>query len=804
MTMTTTNKPVVIADLSYSNDEYLLWDSYTGGISSFTPLPDRENPLQSKYLIEFKKMLKTYYAKLYSVYYPGSKLTNYDPKMSLKNWGQVDENMLLIWVSFNINEAYNLYRVQNNNNGTDFVWASNPQIKTTIEWLEDYFALLFAVQNLQHTDTNGNILDMSKPENLRKDSFGSFKLDGGYDKKPSLAGHNWFAHSYLTVLTHYTHLFSTPFLISARKNVMASLTAQVTAMTNSNGWVVTLLNSQWSQNVAGLALHCSFLLQSEKILRLRGFWHVYDNITVSDRQNGMWSNADMLAVTNTSADLMNTWIRKYGLREFLGSYPGFALNMILKVLLHAPNWEIYYKFEEVWKQYWWDFSANFLIKSNCTSGPMARSYRPLSNVPEIFDHLYIEPFISPFLTAYQLQTIPINSQTEPNFMVFAYCMRVAGGACYNPCDRLQVLTLNQPLRVVEQRFNNIPGQERYNFISPNFSIGHAGEDNYLTGLNCPVAIRLAGKQTQTLPKSPSVSAVSYIRFMVENSDQPFSGWAVGNNNNLTGRLLISQYQNYMLTTALVAPSSNASDNAVSSFPYSLNTNLFLPLFVDGLYVNNRIKLPTIVGTLMALPPNPIFTIRHQGATVVCRLIASSNSPASNIAESSTIQNVLNYQLGHQPFSIMWQVDSDGFDGGCGRIVLHHKHPEDPSMAPYFVSWLIGAMDTPTDTDQDQFTNYIKGVPVTQTLTTNHDGVTVDRQSDWSVTAQIGTYKLNVTRQDIFKPNNGYPWPIKGYNIPPYQLMPTCSRTVNGIPMLKFVDGENPFKSTKVAKLYKPY
>jgi hypothetical protein len=260
----------------------------------------------------------------------------------------------------------------------------------------------------------------------------------------------------------------------------------------------------------------------------------------------------------------------------------------------------------------------------------------------------------------------------------------------------------------------------------------------------------------------------------------------------------------MLTTALVAPSSNASDNAITSFPYSLNTNLFLPLFVDGIYVNNRIKLPAKVGTLMALPNNPIFTIRHQGATVVCRLISTSKSPASNIAESSTVQTVASYQLGHQPFSIMWQVDSDGFDGGCGRVVLHHKHPEDPSMAPYFVSWLIGAMDTPTDTDQDLFMNYIKGVPVTQSLTTNHDGVTIDRQSDWTVTAQIGAYNLSVKRQDVFKANHNNLWPIKGYNIPPYLLMPTCSRTVNDIPMLQFAEGDSPFRSTKVAKLYKPY
>lgn len=796
-----TNKPVVLTDIVYSSDEYLLWDSYTSGISSFTPVPDKDNPAQTKYLAEFRKTLHEYYSKLYYVYYPGAKLTNYDMKKSLTEKGQVDENMLLIWVSFNLNEAYNLYRNQNGGNGTDFLWMADPQVKYTIQWLEDYFGLLFAIQNLEHTDVDGTVLDMSVPTNSSKDTYGCFKLSGGYNQKISLGSHSWWAHSYLTVLNHYTHLFSTPFLISARRNVYASLTAQMNSMTKNNGWVVTLANSQWSQNVAGFVLHVTFLLQSEKILRQRGFWRKSDIVAVSDKPNGIWTNTDMLAVAYSAADLFATFTSKFGFREYVSSYYEFSLNMILKVLLHAPNWEIYYKFEQVWKQYWWEFSANYLIKSNCVSGPMNRTYRILNSVPEKFDQLYIDPFLTPFIKAYNFNTIPINAATEPNFMVFAYCMRVAGGACYNPCDRLQTMTLNQPLRVVEQRFNNIVGQERYNFVAPNFTIGHAGEDHYMTSLNSPVAIRLGGKQTRILPKSKNIFAVNYIRFMVEKTDEPFFNWVGGNNTNMTGKLLISQYQNYMLTTSFVAPSNNMADSAVTSFPYSLNTNLFLPLFVDGLYVNDRIPLPTASGTLMALPPNPILTIKHQGATIVCRLITSSNSPASNIKDSSVIQNVSSFPLGHQPFSVMWQVDSDGYDGGSGRIVLHHKHAEDPNMAPYFVSWLIGAMDTPNDIEQDKFTNYIKSVPVTQFLINNHDGVTPERHSDWTVSAQVGDYELKVVRQDVFK-NIGNIW--SAYNIPPYLQTPICSRTVNGIPMMKFNEGDNPFRSTKVNKLYKPY
>jgi hypothetical protein len=788
---------VNIDALNYTDDEYSNWDSYTSGIACYSPYPNANNSQQAWYMTEFKKVLVKYFNLGYQAY-RGIIIGKYDIKKLFLTTANFDDGNALTYTSFSLNEAYNIARSRGD--VTDFNWLADSQVQSAMAWLEDFLTQLFNIQNMSHTDINGNVLDMTVASNTTIDTYGSFKMDGGYNVGYNLGGHIWFCTRYLGILCHYTHLFTTPFIIKARKCIYASMTAQYNTMKRSNSFAITLSNAQWAQSIAGVCLHTTFILQSEKILRQRGYWHASDVVYVSNNPMGIWTNADLINISNSVTDLCYNYVTKYGFREFITSYYGYSLNMLIKILLHAPTVDIFNKINTIFKMFWWDFCANYLTKSNCLSGPMNRAYRPFSGVTETFDHLYIDPFITPYLNANKRIVPPISSELEYEFNVFSYCMRVAGGSFYMPTDNFNLLT-NKPYRVIEQRFSDLVGQERYNYVTPNFTIGHCGEDYYENVNNSLVAIRLAGQRNTSTPAPDNTNCVDIIRFMMESIDTPFLN--TGQNNQLSARLMCAQYQNFLLTTSLACPSNNMTEAYPLSFPYCLNTNIMLPLCVDGLWVSNGsgpdVALPKTVGTLMAIPPNAVFTIRHLGATAVVRIILATRSSASNILDATSVISVPSYVAGNQPYSLMWQVETDGYNLGTGRVVIHHKHPTDPSMEPYFVSTLMGAMDTPTLDDQQKFTNYMKSVPIVQSVTSNHDGVSENKVSDFSVSATIGTNVLNVTRQETFLLNNGW----TPYNERPYKLTKN-SRTVNNVPMLQFSETENPFRYSQITSLYKPY
>jgi hypothetical protein len=262
------------------------------------------------------------------------------------------------------------------------------------------------------------------------------------------------------------------------------------------------------------------------------------------------------------------------------------------------------------------------------------------------------------------------------------------------------------------------------------------------------------------------------------------------------------------------------------------TNLILPLAVDGLFVDAR-RLPIALNTAVAIPPNAVITVRHKGVTVAIRLLyfetyAGSQPPIQDAVKVTPLtwsDAAYGPGVGKQQYSLTWIVDADSIHAGNGRLVLHHKHRGDPSLLSYRSAWAMLGGETAKDlnwltmitamklmTVTNTITNTPAWDPATQTLDHNSQGSSLPRSaSHWKVTAQLGPVTLAVERDDVYDANRNnvnYQQPATGAPfLPPFYVDPaTLSRTVNGQPMQQWSSTEKSFRVSKIdpANIFRPY
>jgi hypothetical protein len=304
----------------------------------------------------------------------------------------------------------------------------------------------------------------------------------------------------------------------------------------------------------------------------------------------------------------------------------------------------------------------------------------------------------------------------------------AAGLGYMPYDALVNITMGAPYRVMTAVFSQIQLQERYNFITPYYTIGHGGEDTTATPDSFSVAARVAGAPVAgsytAIVNGGATNAHAFVRIFAENNDAPFYRVnpydVAGINNQVLSRFVNSQFQSFLLTTAFLSGNKymTAADQAA---PW--NTNIVLPISVDAIYVDN-IKLPMAVNTTWALPRTGIFTVRHGSQSIVIRILRADRSSASNIPDASSAfaitgkQNLYQNGVGLQEYSLVWQVDPMSVQAGVGRIVIHHKHRSTSDTLPnqYRISMLWVAGITRTDPEMWALQRQVRRASVTESIT----------------------------------------------------------------------------------------
>ena len=569
--------------------------------------------------------------------------------------------------------------------------------------------------------------------------------------------------------------------------------------------------AQWLLRMTGFSVHAWNILHSESLLRRRRAWTAADMVNTTDIQNGRWTNDDARALSDNRVKVVYDRTTQYGMVEFLSSYHGTVLQLLELGMMHAPTATTLGYFNEMYKLWWADLLLNYMPGSNSFPGPAGRLYdlwNGCRNVQDRFDlpmriqwsqkpycsqsvaiyagwadgTLIVNSAVSALCSPNSLTTIPSGGNLAEIVQRLMGAAWHAAGHFYAPLDLMINVVQNSPYRLVEQRYSAAQLQERHNFISPFLEMGFAGEMRYGMAIGNFLTARLAGRvlldSPPNLDNNGQAYAVPYVRLMCETRDTPFSNafnpTVAGDSQAVMARLVASQWQAFLVFTTFFTPQSWMTD-ADSRAPW--NTNIMLPLWVDGLYADD-FKLPVTVGTAYAIPHNAIISVRHQGQTIAIRMIRgeflagdptinittttttttsffnSTDNTTSTFTTTNTTSTVLPnpdyiiqlpdgsqplsvpfadsntpYTLepngtayapfypgtGRQPYSLMWLVEPSSSTTGSGRLVLHHKHAGVASWNSYRSAWTWMAGATSTAARTTGLLNTIRNAQVTETI-----------------------------------------------------------------------------------------
>lgn len=583
------------------------------------------------------------------------------------------------------------------------------------------------------------------------------------------------------------------------------------AIADQFGDIDQFSQAQWLLRMTGFSVHAWNIIHSESLLRQRGSWLPADVVASTDIQNGRWTRLDAINLSDDRLKVVYDRTTQYGMLEFLSSYHGHVMQLLELGMMHAPSQTSFFYMNEMYKLWWADLALNYHPGSNTFSGPSGRLYdlwNGCRNVADRFDlPMRIQwsqrPYCSQAVAQYagwadgtllsnagvsslchsnSLTTIPSGGNLAEIVQRLFGAAWHAAGRFYAPLDLMFNVIQSSPYRTIEQRYSAAQLQERYNFITPSLQMGFAGESRWGMPVGNFITARLSGRVLANSPpnmdNNGQAFAVPYVRMMCETRDTPFSNafnpTVAGDNQAVMARLVASQWQAFMVLTTFFTPQSWMSE-ADSRAPW--NTNIMLPLWVDGLYADN-FKLPTAIGTAVAIPHNAIITVRHLGQSIAIRMIrgeylagpptitvsttvttttsvfnATTNTTEIVTTTNTTSQVMPNpdhikqlpngatpllvpfatsdapYTLvpngtsylpfypgtGRQPYSLMWLVEPSSSSTGSGRLVLHHKHTGVASWNSYRGAWTWMAGLANTNARTNRLLKTIRQAVVTETF-----------------------------------------------------------------------------------------
>lgn len=677
---------------------------------------------------------------------------------------------------------------------------------------------------------------------------------------------------------HYLHLIKDDTLLRALRRAMyASLAAQWYWHTVSSQGLHHHLESQWLLRITAFLSHAFVLFRSEEELKLRGSWLAADAVTSTDRESGQWTNADLTAWCEELLGEVDTRMRVGGQTEFLASYYFYVLDLLSQLVLHPVSQKCLDMAQRIIDRVQWDMAAHLHPSSGTFAGPTARSYDLFAGCHNVQDrvdmHLYFKIVCEPHASAFKDVTIKTRSdgrEIKANLMLRPFVQSVCKGQESLPVilppsgnidpdyhriwlaksqlagfGRLPVgpltrITLGMPYRVMEQRFSTVVGQERMNFITPLYQIGHAGEDT----VSLPTAVfacaRFGGAPVPNTPLAMvnhgQTNCTSFVRLFSRigvdsdpfHRDSPLG--VAGDAKQALSRQITTQYQGWMLVTSMLAGSACMPESELKG---SWQSNLVLPLNCEGIFADD-FALPRAVGTRVRLPPTAIFTVRHVGACIGVRL--GPFTCDDHIPHSDKIEPIseveAGIEVGRNAWSVTWVVDASSVLTGCGRVVVHHRHKNEAAPVPpkpFRCSWLWGSGHTATDAEHRSLASLLRQSQLDESFTATPDW-SPDNQplktypaphpacsshemgsQTWSIDAYLpsGKLKLSVRRKDVYQPHGHAP----AYKLPPQGPMHASpyyikdiQRRVNDDPILDWSEGEDSYRVRSYAaeQLFEPH
>ena len=357
--------------------------------------------------------------------------------------------------------------------------------------------------------------------------------------------------------------------------------------------------------------------------------------------------------------------------------------------------------------YWADFAANYFAGRQTMTGPASRNY----NRGFLFNDANVE-------FSYYIAGLRSKPPADTFLSDSVRAWTVARMNDYRPAPELLALA-ELPERVVRSRFGAEPGQDRYVWITPYFSLGTASA--YHGPQDRRICAEFASEK-----KLPILSVV------VDALDAPFglvrSTDRSGHNkpHHLPHLLATVQEKGFLLTLMDLSPAIQSGELT------NLASNVLLPVRADQLVLNGKM-VDTSKSFTLAADADAVVGVREGKAAVAIRLFAADGC------------------AGQTP---SWKLEFDGNEPGAGRFVVHHYRGSAQKLMEKSVRCGIILLAARCETEA-KFTAFLKRAAQIKLGQTTQDGV-------WQVTAKSGTVKLEAgldldQKQIALRRVNGRAW-----------------------------------------------
>ncbi|MCX6926821.1 MAG: hypothetical protein NT154_26995, partial [Verrucomicrobia bacterium] len=357
--------------------------------------------------------------------------------------------------------------------------------------------------------------------------------------------------------------------------------------------------------------------------------------------------------------------------------------------------------------YWADFAANYFAGRQTMTGPASRNY----NQGFLLSDANIE-------YSYYLAGLRSKPPADTFLSDSVRAWTVARMNDYRPPPGILALA-DLPERTVRSKFGAGPGQDRYVWITPDFSLGSASA--YYGPQDRRICAELASEK-----KLPIIS------FVVDALDAPFglvrSTDRGGHNKPHHLPHLLATVQEKGLLLALTDLSPAIQDGEFTN----LASNILLPVTADQLVLDDD-RVDTTRPFDLAANANSVVGVREGKAAVAVRLFTADGS------------------AGQSP---SWRLEFDGNEPGAGRLVVHHyRGPARKLAEPHLrCGLLMWAKRCETEAD---FASFLKRVMQTELADTTQDGI-------WRVKAKSAAVELEAgldlrQNQIALRRVNGLAW-----------------------------------------------
>jgi hypothetical protein len=357
--------------------------------------------------------------------------------------------------------------------------------------------------------------------------------------------------------------------------------------------------------------------------------------------------------------------------------------------------------------YWADFAANYFAGRQTMTGPASRNY----NRGFLFSDANIE-------FTYYLAGLRSKPPADTFLSDSVRAWTVARMNGYRPAPDILALA-DLPDRVVRSKFGPGPGQDRYVWITPDFSLGSASA--YYGPQDRRICAELASEKNLPL-----------LGFVVDALDAPF-GLVRSNDrgghtkpHHLPHLLATVQERGFLLALVDLSPAIQYGEFT------NLTSNVLLPVRADQLVLDGKRVDPAKPFDLAA-DANAVVGVREGKAAVAARLFTADGA------------------AGQSP---SWKLEFDGDKPGAGRLVVHHFRGSARKLKEKDVRCGLLLLAARCESEAE-FTAFLKRAAQVEVAETTQDGV-------WLVKARSGAVELEAgldlnQKQIALRRVNGREW-----------------------------------------------